>query len=214
MSEVAQATKPARGNAEARRGQIVQAAVKLFARKGYHATTIEEIAAEAGVSKGLVYVYFEDKTDVLFLTLCFVLEIYAREIPALLHGTRHPLCRLETAFRAYLSLIDQYRDATLLAYRSTADLPAGKRQKIKAAESRVNRILQSCIEPCIHEGLLAPANLDFLVYQYVLFCHSWALKHWAFRDKYDLDEYAAEGLRLLIDPHLTEKGRAERSAPR
>lgn len=191
-----------RKSAAERRLQIVRAAEKLFSRKGFHATTIEEIAHEAGVSKGLIYVYFEDKTDVLFLTLRFVLEIYEREIPTVLEGLDHPLERLETALRAYCSLVDKHRDATLLAYRSTKELPREQRSVVKLTESKTTRILAECIEACTRSGLMKPLNAEMLAYQCVLFCHGWALKYWAFRDKMSVDDYAREGIRLLIDPHL------------
>jgi len=40
-------------------------ALYLFANKGYHATTITNIAKHAGISKGLMYIYFESKEDLL-----------------------------------------------------------------------------------------------------------------------------------------------------
>ena len=46
---------------EARRSQIVDAAVRCFARTGYYATTIEDIVRETGVSKGALYLYFPSK---------------------------------------------------------------------------------------------------------------------------------------------------------
>jgi AcrR family transcriptional regulator len=194
-----------RKSAEERRLQIVQAAEKLFSRKGFHATTIEEIAWEAGVSKGLIYVYFEDKTDVLFLTLRFVLEIYEREIPTVLEGVHHPMERLETALRVYCSLVDSHRDATFLAYRSTMELPGDQRAAVKMAESKTTRILADCIEDCVRGGFMGPLNVEMLAYQCVLYCHGWALKYWAFRDKMTLEDYVSEGARLLIVPHQTSQ---------
>lgn len=44
-----------------RRQQILEAAMTCFARKGYHQTTMDEIAAELPFSKGLLYYYFETK---------------------------------------------------------------------------------------------------------------------------------------------------------
>ncbi len=44
---------------------IKQAAMELFARNGYHSTSISQIAKEAGVSKGLLYNYFESKEALL-----------------------------------------------------------------------------------------------------------------------------------------------------
>lgn len=46
---------------EARPGEITSAALTVFAEKGFAATRIEDIAAHAGVSKGTVYLYFENK---------------------------------------------------------------------------------------------------------------------------------------------------------
>lgn len=51
-----------------RRRQILDAAMGCFARKGYHLTTMDDIAAELPFSKGLLYYYFKTKRD-LFLTI-------------------------------------------------------------------------------------------------------------------------------------------------
>jgi AcrR family transcriptional regulator len=50
---------------EEKRQKILEAAVRAFARKGYHACRVGEIAEEAGVAYGLVYHYFGSKEDVL-----------------------------------------------------------------------------------------------------------------------------------------------------
>jgi TetR/AcrR family transcriptional regulator, fatty acid metabolism regulator protein len=50
---------------EQKRRQIMEAAVRAFARKGYHACRVGEIAEEAGVAYGLVYHYFGSKEEVL-----------------------------------------------------------------------------------------------------------------------------------------------------
>jgi TetR/AcrR family fatty acid metabolism transcriptional regulator len=50
---------------EAKRGQILGAAVRVFARKGYHTCRVGDIAEEAGVAHGLLYHYFEGKEALL-----------------------------------------------------------------------------------------------------------------------------------------------------
>lgn len=50
---------------EKSRAKITAAALELFAENGYHATSIAKIASKAGVSKGLIYNYFESKEDLL-----------------------------------------------------------------------------------------------------------------------------------------------------
>jgi TetR/AcrR family transcriptional regulator, fatty acid metabolism regulator protein len=48
-----------------KRRQILDAAVRVFARQGFHATRVSDIADEAGVAYGLVYHYFRSKDDIL-----------------------------------------------------------------------------------------------------------------------------------------------------
>ncbi len=49
----------------ARRNQILDAAAKMFAAKGFHPTTIKAIAREAGLADGTIYIYFANKTALL-----------------------------------------------------------------------------------------------------------------------------------------------------
>ena len=50
---------------ETRKKQIREAALALFDEKGYTATKISDISAKAGISKGLIYHYYETKEDIL-----------------------------------------------------------------------------------------------------------------------------------------------------
>jgi AcrR family transcriptional regulator len=52
-----------RRRSEARPGEIVQAALEVFAEKGFAAARLDDIARQAGVSKGALYLYFETKED-------------------------------------------------------------------------------------------------------------------------------------------------------
>ena len=196
---------------EARRGQVVRAAVKLFAAHGYYTTTIQQIAREAGVSTGLVYQYFHDKDDVLLLALMLVIDSYEQEIPPQLEGINHPVERLCVAIRTYCAIVDRWRDATVLTYRSTKSLRPDRRALIMEGETRTNRILEACILACVEDGHMRPVNEQLLAYSHVMFCHAWALKHWALGERYSLDQYVREGLHLLVDPYLTEKGLAARA---
>jgi TetR/AcrR family transcriptional regulator, fatty acid metabolism regulator protein len=56
---------PDRSHAEDKRRLLLDAAVRVFARKGYHAARVGDIAEEAGVAYGLLYHYFDSKEDVL-----------------------------------------------------------------------------------------------------------------------------------------------------
>ena len=68
---------------EERRSHILKVALNIFGDEGYHASSINRIAKEANISKGLIYTYFESKEDLL-KTLIFdltdsILEKYPNE---------------------------------------------------------------------------------------------------------------------------------------
>jgi AcrR family transcriptional regulator len=73
-----------------RRRQILDAAIRVFARQGFHACRVSDIAREAGVAYGLVYHYFDTKEGVLSelfderwsLLLLAIEEVDSRPIPA------------------------------------------------------------------------------------------------------------------------------------
>ncbi len=72
-----------------RRRQILDAAIRVFARQGFHSCRVSDIAREAGVAYGLVYHYFDSKDQVLnelfierwSLLLAAIEEIDSRPIP-------------------------------------------------------------------------------------------------------------------------------------
>lgn len=202
-----EAGKPHSSTSESRREQIVTAAVRLFSERGYFQTTIDEIAREAEVSKGLVYLYFKDKNDLLFFALRFVLELYETDIASLTKKYEDPLARLRMLLRTFCRLVNDHRQEFLLAYRSTKDLAREERALLKQQESRIWRVLRKCLEACIHKGLMKPVNIDIMVFQHLMFSHTWALKNWAFRDQYSFEEYLRDGEQILIDNFLTDHGR-------
>ncbi len=197
---------------ERRREQIIEAAVALFSEQGYFQTTIDDICTRIGVGKGLVYRYFKDKNDVLFCALCAVLEKYKKEDILHLLEQVGPLATLRKILAINCSLAQQHTQEVVLAYRSTTDLMPEQRQQIKAIELEIVAQIRKCLEACIGEGLMHPINVKIVAYEYVMFGHTWALKHWALSGDFTPSEFLAVGENLLIWPFLTDKGRRKLDA--
>ena len=67
---------------EQHRLEILQVAEQLFARQGYHVTTMEEVAEECGWSKGTLYLYFKSKEDLFFSVLFEKLDQFSATLLA------------------------------------------------------------------------------------------------------------------------------------
>ena len=65
---------------QSRPGELLGAALELFVERGYAATRLDEVAARAGVSKGTLYLYFENKEDL------FKAVVRGNVLPVLQHG--------------------------------------------------------------------------------------------------------------------------------
>lgn len=208
-STTAAAATPKATRQQQRRSQIVNAAVRLFSERGYYQTTIDDVAQAAEVSKGLVYRYFTNKDDLLFYCLRYVLDKYEPEDVQQLIAKRGPLGALNEILSTHCALAQEHIREVILAYKSTSDLSAKHRREIKILESRIVRAIRQALEACVHGGLMHAVNLDIMAYQYVMYGHTWALKHWTYGDRYTHLDYLAEGRKLLILPHLTKAGLAE-----
>ncbi len=192
-----------------RRRQIIKAAIERFGKQGYHATTISEIAGRAGVSVGLIYQYFGDKEDVLFLAILEVLDSYLERIPLAVAGSRNPLERFRATVHAYCRVIDANVDATVLAYRETKSLRKARRNLVKQKELETNALIAGCVEDCARTGIFEDVDVELLTYQLVMFAHAWALKAWHFRGKMTVDQYVDRGLAVMLNQVLTPRGRRQ-----
>ena len=84
---------------EFRSGEILRAARRVFAREGFDAATVDEIADAAGLAKGTVYVYFHSKRDLYLAAL-------KQGMAALIEETRRSIDRAPTAaekIRAFIA---------------------------------------------------------------------------------------------------------------
>jgi len=77
-------------SAETRRSQILNAAHKLFEKKGYRATTIDDIAENAGLTKGAVYYHFKNKESILKYMVKGVLDNWIDAFNKIPNGSLSP----------------------------------------------------------------------------------------------------------------------------
>lgn len=62
-----------------RRQQILEAALTVFTQKGYHATNVSDVAAQAGVSQGTIYWYFDSKDALFQAAILFAFEGFGEQ---------------------------------------------------------------------------------------------------------------------------------------
>ncbi len=150
----------------ARRDQIIAAGLACFARTGYYSTTMADVAAQAGVSKGTPYLYFESKAA-LFLALheewnCGVGERVDGAIAALSEADRRSPLRILHAIAAAVAthVVAETRTCrVLMEARALAAYEPVIAAAVRDSDARTHRQL----EDLISAGIAArewPAKTD------------------------------------------------------
>lgn len=92
---------------EERRRTIIAAAEKLFAREGFHNTTIEQVAADIDLSKGTLYLYFQSKEDLFFSILEEKIDNYAHHLKGKLAQCEDLKCAVSIAVSEQLKFLTE-----------------------------------------------------------------------------------------------------------
>jgi len=139
-----------------RRTEILHAALRAFRDRGYHATTLDDIAEQLGIRKTALYHYFPDKEAILY-------ECHREslaELNRILAGARALDTapeRLAHVIREHVRVMTDTLEASPLAFEVTALAPARQREVI-AARDRYERALRRMIQDGIAAGDFRPTN--------------------------------------------------------
>jgi len=107
-------TRAARAEGRHAREELLTAALQVFARRGYDQAGVDEIAAEAGYSKGALYWHFSGKEDLLTALLDERIDAPAREMVELLQSAPPDRDMSVEAARAFARRLREQREAVLL----------------------------------------------------------------------------------------------------
>ena len=164
--------------ADARRRQLFDVALALFAEHGYAATTMDDIAEAAGVTKPLVYQHFESKRA-LYLEL---LDVFSHDlVDRIVQSTNAaagPRQQVELGFAGYFELMVDNENAFRLLYGR--DAPDDR--ELGAALHRVEATIAEAIDPLIDAGL-DPAHRLLLAHAVVGMAEG-ASRHWLASHRY------------------------------
>lgn len=90
--------------------KIIQAAIKIFARNGFFNSRISEIAKEANVADGTIYLYFNNKYDILISLFEEEMEKIIADMREELAKEENPLKQLEVFAQVHLRIVEENRE--------------------------------------------------------------------------------------------------------
>jgi AcrR family transcriptional regulator len=142
------APKPLRARNAARGGsqsqpatrleEVLQSAANIFFAKGFHATSIEDVARDVGMLKGSLYYYIKSKDDLLFQLLLAGIEDGDAFIARQIDVAGDPVEQLERAIRAQIDYIIQNKVPFGLFLHEFDSLSGKRQHKLISVMSRYN----------------------------------------------------------------------------
>ncbi|SES10667.1 transcriptional regulator, TetR family [Gracilibacillus ureilyticus] len=102
--------------------KIIGISMKLFAEKGYHATSIQEIVQKANVSKGAFYLYFQSKDDLLIAIFEYYTKTVFDKLAKVSEGITDPYEQLEKQVTELFTLFRDHKEYLLVHFRENINI--------------------------------------------------------------------------------------------
>jgi AcrR family transcriptional regulator len=184
---------------EVRRREIAETALQLFRTRGYHATTVREIAEAVGISVGSLFNYFRSKEQILQAIYDATQEAIEQALQDALQLGPDPVKAFELAVDRYFTLIDRHHDHTVLVYQEFKSLDGRAKRQVIDRERRIMDIFRRILESGIERGVFRPHPVAVTVNALAALGHMWATRRWALRGAVTLDEYKRAQLSMILD---------------
>jgi TetR/AcrR family transcriptional regulator, cholesterol catabolism regulator len=141
-----------------RRSAIIEAAADLFERRGYHQSSMSDIAAAVGIAKPTIYYYFTSKDEILFAIhsefISLIIDRHQLRVPT---ETRVDVL-LSQIMMDVVGLMETHRGHVRVFFEHHRELPDKHRALIIRERDAYEQIVIDLIDRGQREGVLRPVN--------------------------------------------------------
>jgi AcrR family transcriptional regulator len=176
-------------SADTVRRKIIDTASALYAKKGYTATSIEQIAEMAGVTLPVTYHYVKKKSEIMKLIMEDLLSTFRESLTSHLSAIHDPEEKLAAAVILFCKTVDQQREKLLLIYQKSGSLDSASKAKIMQLEVEVSEIFGGILQEGIQAGRFREVDTDVMAFNIIMMAHMWVLKNWHLKGRLGLDQY-------------------------
>jgi len=134
-----------------KRERILEEAVKLFYERGFTGTTLDDIAAELGVTKPFIYTHFRSKTDLLAALCKPTIELSLEAVAGAAKLPGSPTVRLHRAIADFTRVVLSRQANIAIYFREEKNLAPNALAEINALRKKFDRVLSNLLT----EGIAA-----------------------------------------------------------
>jgi AcrR family transcriptional regulator len=179
-----------------RRTELTRQAARLFAEKGYHGTSIGDLAQAMGVQKGSLYAHISSKEDLLYETMREGAAAFHAALDAVPDGVP-PTEKIRLALRGHLRVVAEQLEVATVFVREWRYLEGERREEILSERRRYEERFRALFREGRELGGLRTDLDEASAVLLTLSAANWAYT-WL-RPGYDTDELADRFYALLLD---------------
>lgn len=189
-------------NTLTRKEEIIRVAARLFATKGYHATTLTEIAGELGITKPALYYHVRDKEDILR-------EIVNRIMEPMEAASRvgksdlSPREKIKEITKILVKFAAERRETTLIAFEEVKILPKRTRDAVRRRQKEVEQSLQEALKEGVESGDFMVSDVKAAAFA-ILGATNWVYRWYQPRGKLTPDIIAEQFIDFLENGYLKQ----------
>jgi AcrR family transcriptional regulator len=196
-----------------RRGEIIDVATRLFLERGFHKTSIRDIARACPFNLASLYMYVTSKEDILFLVAQQLIEEKAKAMAAVEMLDDDPAESFRTALRSYCRIVHEYRPHIRLLYRELDVLSPDRREIVMASLSTVTGVFEAIVRKGIARGVFNDVDPKLMALNALFTCHLWSLHARALRAiTLDINEFFEMQSKALLNGLLRQQPAARKQS--
>ncbi|WP_026569761.1 MULTISPECIES: TetR/AcrR family transcriptional regulator [Sediminibacillus] len=187
-------------NTKPKFNQIIDAAVEVIAKNGYHSSQVSKIAKKAGVADGTIYLYFKNKEDILVSLFQEKMGQFIERIEQEIAEKSNAEEKLLELIRLHFSQLGANLPLAIVTQLELRQSNPELRKKINEVLKRYLTVIDSIIEEGVEEKLFQEDLNKKLVRQMIFGTIDETVTNWVMKDhKYSLADQAEEVHELLIN---------------
>ncbi len=185
---------------EQRHQQIVEAACTLFSQKGYHKTSLRDIARQSGINLSYIYKYISTKDDILYLFYMYI----SKKLSGFFNKAddrdfENPVQELRFFLRVVFEGIRNMKGEALTMYTESRHLEKDSLRAVLAEENKLVLMIEGLIKKGMSQGYFKTED-SFMAANIVAYLIPfYPLRSWNFRDQYDFDRFVEATIDFILD---------------
>lgn len=171
--------------------KIIDTALRLSNRTGFHAMGLRALSKESGLSMGGLYAYFEGKDELLRIIQDYGRQVLMELLQKHTAEERDPQRQLETAIKVHLYLSEIMRDWFFFSYMEARFLSRDDRRAAIAGELKTEQMFSEIMEKGCREGVFTVTDTVLAASLIKAMLQDWYLKRWKYAGRnVSVEDYA------------------------